>query len=147
MFCGLTDTIRNDNYLEIVDRYGKMRKINDFETVHESLICEYFYIFALSNSNSYKNYVLTGFKNQILSRYKDEIVDTVSIVFIQKYYQINVDLCLQYPSKFLKLSPDFVNEKINKIVIYNEIINSNDSIFISEQFNEQLLKALVMNKT
>ena len=30
--------------IEIVDRYGKMRKINDFDTVHESLICEYFYI-------------------------------------------------------------------------------------------------------
>ena len=57
------------------------------------------FIYALSDSGGYKNYLLTGFKNQILSRYKDELVDTISIVFIQKYYQINVDLCLQYPSK------------------------------------------------
>ena len=93
-------------------------------------MCEYFFILILPDSDSFKKYMFDGFKNQILNRYKDKLFDIASINFIQKLYQMNID---KYPNNFFKLTPDYIIESTNKMLIFNEILDERESnIFISE---------------
>ena len=154
MFSGCLDILDTENYLEIVNnKYnGEITKINDFEMLHASLNAEYFNILASYGYILYdfRNKLLSGFKEQVLARYSDILQDIDSITFIQKFYNINIGLCRQYPSKFVKLDlkSDFIIEKTNKIIIYNKILDEkiDSDSFVSFKINKYLKRIVDSNK-